>query len=1052
MEAGIIELLSTSPGGLVYHLITLFAIEAALGIALDEWQRTHQEEHQRALFAFAGLLFARMALMVMALLDWQGVLSAAPLLPPLERFFDTLAAVLLCWAFLPPLLTNRRASRVFLAVNMITALIAYVALAPLWYSAATQTPSLSYSGYWQETFWEIWQLVLLGLACVILMLYETRQRGLLFGAFLALLAGHVLHLLFPAGPSHIAGWERLANLIAFPLLAIAIYRNVVGELSARGRMLQDISHESLEQIKGLLFLFETGQKTTASLDLRQVLDNAVQGVAQVLDADLCAIAFPDEKDANQISMAAIYSPFQQKWKEEATFALNDQQAIKHAMRRRRRIVTEDVEDNVALQKLYALLGSDETGPLMVQPLLRNNKAIGVIIVGNFRTKRPFSASQGKLCQTLADQIAVSVENARLYRDMEEKAEQLASARRKQEAESEKHKVIWEAEVQKSKEDAELFAQRLYELEIEAKKDIAEFKERLRLREAEVENKTREMARLVDRVHRLEGELNNSQQQVALLTRQLEEQKAVVAADQKELQKRRTDTEQLAGKLRVMSAELSRKQDQIRQFEEKSQIQKARTVADKNHRDEELRQSREEVDGLRVELHALETERDHAQIQLQKLIEKLQTEEARVFKDAVDLEIALQKSRQEIERLSRELQVMAEEKAALEADGQSRRDSERGIEMVESGLIVSDSQGQVVMINDTAERMLLLSRQDILGRPLEQVCEDEQWRGSIQLVRTALSGLSVEEATKMVLPFQTDLKIGTKTIRAELTPMASTGEQWGGIVTVLHGEALTRETLTRERQRARDEYLTSLSQELRTPMTSIVGYTDLLLGESLGIIGEMQRKFLQRIKANTERMDGMLNDLTGVIAIDSGQVEIEAELINIVEVIENTVVGARTQLEEKELTVELDLAENLPLIGADRQCIHQIMTNLLNNACKVSPVSSKIGIRASVESEWLPRAGEEVPSECLIVSVTDSGGGVAPEDQNRAFDRFYHAERPLISGLGETSLGLAVAKVLVEAHGGKIWVKSEMGVGSTFSFALPIVNTSARIERTREEQK
>ncbi len=1050
MEAGIIELLSTSPGGLVYHLITLFAIEAALGIALDEWQRTHQEEHQRALFAFAGLLFTRMVLMVMALLDWQEVLVAATLVPPLERFFDTVATALLCWAFLPPLLTSRKASQLFLAVNMITAIIAYVALAPLWYSAFSQDPSLSYSGYWQETFWEIWQLVLLGLACVVLMLYGTRQRGLLLGAFLALLAGHVLHLLFPAGPSHIAGWERLANLIAFPLFAITIYRNVVGGLSARGRMLQDISNDSLEQIKGLLFLFETGQKTTASLDLRQVLDNAVQGVAQVLTADLCAIAFPDEKDANQINVAALYSSLQRrKWRGEATFALNDQQAVKHAMRRRRQVVTEDVEDNVALQKLYTLLGSNETGPLMVQPLLRANKAIGITIVGNPSSKRPFSASQGKLCQTLADQIAVSVENARLYHSMEETAEQLASALRKQETEGEKFKATWEAEVQRSKEDAGLFAQRLYELEIKTKKDTEELRERFRLCELEVGSKTREIARLVDRVHSLESELHDGQQQVALLTEQLDVQKATVVADQKELRKRQSDTEQLACKLRAMSVELSRKQDQIRQLEEKLQTQETSTATDRSHWEERLRQSREEAESLGAKLHAMEVERDRAQTQLQGLIEKFQTHESKVFREAIDVEIELQKSRQELERLSRELQVVVEEKAALETE---MADHPRGTApplvaiSAESGLIVSDSRGQVVMINGTAEKMLNLPRQDILGHPLEQVCEDERWRGSVQLVRTVLNGLSAEEAAKMVLPFQTDLQIGAKTIRAELTPMASTGEQWGGLLAVFH-----EEDTTRERQRVRDEYLTSLSQELRTPMTSIVGYTDLLLGESVGVIGEMQRKFLQRIKANTERMGSMLNDLVGVIAIDAGQIDIEAEPINIVEVIENTVIVARTQLEEKEITIEFDLAENLPLIDADREHVNQIVTNLLNNACKASPVGGKIGIQAMVKSEWGPKGEEKRPSEYLIVSISDSGGGISPEDQHKVFDRFYHAERPLISGLGETSLGLAVAKVLVEANGGKIWVESRMGIGSIFSFALPIFDNSA-LEHTGEERK
>lgn len=938
-----VDILSTAPGALVYHLITLFVIEAVLGMALDEWHRTHQEKHRRIIWAFASALFMRFVLMLLAFLDWQGLLKVAFFAPPLERFFDVAFVVLLCWAFLPPLASNRRISQVFLAVNLTVAVVAYIFLAPLWYSSLTQNPALYYSGYWQETFWEIWKMLLLGMACLVLLLYESEQKGILLGAFASLLVGHVLHSLLPYGPSHMAGWERLSSLVALPLFAVATYRSTIGELSARSQMLQDISNESLEQIKGLLFLFETGQKTTSSLNLEEVLGSAVRGVAQVLNADLCAIAFPEEKVPDRVYIAAVYNPYPgaQRPEGRVSFALNEQQAVKHALRRRKRVSTDSVEGSASLRELYLALGSDESGPIMVQPMVRGEKALGVIIVGNPRSKRAFSTSQGKMCQTLAEQIVVSIENARLYRRMEEKAAELEKALQAQEKKLEEHRMAVEEEVQKSKEDAELFAQKLYELDIQSKKELEELRQRLRLREAELESKARQ-------VRELEEELNRA------LSQAREKEPAWQDVDT-ELHKSRVEAEQLSARLRLMGAELSQKQEQIHQLTEK--------------------------------LSRLETEAE---------------EKARLEKEA-------RKYQSKLQALEKEL-----EKARLVAQpGAAEGGIAWELALLESwpgGMLISDAEGRIIAANTAAGEILGLDHKSLPGLPLEEICKNSRWRERLQSLRANFEKEGEKKST------QIDLEIGLKTMQARLAPIVLEG-RWAGLLVALYDGPDAR--------RSRDKYVASLTQELRTPMTSIVGYTDLLLGESVGLIGEMQRKFLQRIKANIERMGGMLNDLLGVIAISSGEIEIHARHLNVSEIIENTIMGARAQLEEKEINVELDLAENLPLVNADPDFLGQVMTNLLNNACKASPAGGSIGVRARVEAEY------------LLVSVSDSGGGIAPEDRPRVFNGFYRSESPLIAGLGETSMGLALAKALVEAHGGQIWLESEMGVGSTFSFALPL---------------
>ena len=266
-------------------------------------------------------------------------------------------------------------------------------------------------------------------------------------------------------------------------------------------------------------------------------------------------------------------------------------------------------------------------------------------------------------------------------------------------------------------------------------------------------------------------------------------------------------------------------------------------------------------------------------------------------------------------------------------------------------------------------------------------------------------------------------------------LAAQADQLAGVdQPIERGEPSTGEL---EHQR---EVLASIVQELRTPMTSITGYTDLLLGESVGILGAMQRQFLQRVKANVERMDGMLDDLIGFTAIDTGNLKIEPEPVDVAKAIEETVMAAAGLMRDRELSVRIELAEQLPRLQADRDSLHQIIKHLLSNAALCSPNNSEILVRAQVPVEM---------PNFLLCSVTDRGGGIAPEDRQRAFNRMYRADHPLVQGLGETGIGLSISKTLVEAQGGRIWVDSEMGVGSTFTFVLPLNNHHGETARREE---
>jgi signal transduction histidine kinase len=242
----------------------------------------------------------------------------------------------------------------------------------------------------------------------------------------------------------------------------------------------------------------------------------------------------------------------------------------------------------------------------------------------------------------------------------------------------------------------------------------------------------------------------------------------------------------------------------------------------------------------------------------------------------------------------------------------------------------------------------------------------------------------------------------------------------------------------ERRSYSPDLILGMVQELRTPMTSIVGYIDLLLDEAAGILGEMQRKFLQRIAANISRMTFMLDDLTRIAALDTDHFTLSPQPVNVVDIIEEAITNSAHQFREKGLTVHLNLDDSIPQVKADHDAVIQVINELLNNAYLASPPDSQIFITAHRQPVKLSNSQNLATStDCLLVAVEDRGGGISPGGRARVFARKYRAANPLVIGLGDTGVGLSIAKTLAEAHGGGLWLETHENIGSIFYFALPI---------------
>ncbi|MFZ5911113.1 MAG: ATP-binding protein [Chloroflexota bacterium] len=226
-----------------------------------------------------------------------------------------------------------------------------------------------------------------------------------------------------------------------------------------------------------------------------------------------------------------------------------------------------------------------------------------------------------------------------------------------------------------------------------------------------------------------------------------------------------------------------------------------------------------------------------------------------------------------------------------------------------------------------------------------------------------------------------------------------------------------------------EVIASIAQELRQPMSSVVGYTDLLLGESVGVLGSLQRKFVERIKSSSQRIGGLIDDMIQVTTLESGLMELKPEPVDLNLIIDNAMSYTSSQIREKNISLHLDLPRKLEPIYADREALQQILIHLLQNAGASTPVEGTIMLRVQTRSE-----NEQ---EYVLLQVKDTGGGISSEDIPRVFTRLYRADNVLIQGVGDTGVGLSIAKTLTEAQHGRIWVESEPGVGATFSVLLPI---------------
>lgn len=231
------------------------------------------------------------------------------------------------------------------------------------------------------------------------------------------------------------------------------------------------------------------------------------------------------------------------------------------------------------------------------------------------------------------------------------------------------------------------------------------------------------------------------------------------------------------------------------------------------------------------------------------------------------------------------------------------------------------------------------------------------------------------------------------------------------------------THIKELNRIKSEFVATVSHDLRTPLTSIQGYVSLL--PKVGSLNEQQRKFIERVDESMATITDLISDLLDVGRIEAG-LSLDMEPCDLLGVIEDVISKVQPRVAEKEQELRLDLPESLPMIQGNERRLEQVVSNLLSNAIKYTPEEGWISVKVIEDAGY------------ITVDVADSGIGIPPEQQPYIFDKFYRVETEETMDTEGTGLGLAIVKAVIEKHNGRVWVESEPGVGSTFTFILPVL--------------
>ncbi len=350
--------------------------------------------------------------------------------------------------------------------------------------------------------------------------------------------------------------------------------------------------------------------------------------------------------------------------------------------------------------------------------------------------------------------------------------------------------------------------------------------------------------------------------------------------------------------------------------------------------------------------------------------------------------------------------------------------------IANGVVVCDNYDKICMMNSTAQKILNDSHNEILNTSIQNYC-DSTGELCFKDKITQFKNTPLDIIEKKPLEF--NINVDKRVIKAVISPMYSKMHDYLGYIIVLID--ITKEA---EVDRLKDDFISNVSHELRTPVTILSSYADTLYNFGNQFNFDEQKEFIGTINQEVVRLNKMVNDILDFSKLQS-DTELEKEKQDITKTIEKITQSHKVLADEKNISISFIKEDNLPELSYNSQSIERVLSNLLTNAIKYSPVNSRVKVRAEIARD----------PKYLEVTIEDNGIGISPEHQKMIFERFYRIENQVHTIKG-TGLGLHLVKVAIEKHHqGKVFVKSKLNEGSTFGFWLPLDKADIKETKTNK---
>ena len=375
-------------------------------------------------------------------------------------------------------------------------------------------------------------------------------------------------------------------------------------------------------------------------------------------------------------------------------------------------------------------------------------------------------------------------------------------------------------------------------------------------------------------------------------------------------------------------------------------------------------------------------------------------------------------------------VVLQKNQMLRAVQQSEERLRDVIESINEGMFVVGRDGRVNLWNRAAERMWGRSREQVVGLPLAAAFPDLE---ATVLPRAIDEAMLTGRLTAPVVEFARRGETHESIFEARVFPFGRGVTVFLDDITVRkHSEAELKQAKNdaESANRAKSKFLASMSHELRTPLNAIIGFSEILTDHLFGGLNERQSRYVENILVSGRHLLRLINDILDLSKVEAGRLTLEPVPFSLREALRDVHVIVKTLAIRKGIALTFDVPPDIPEVTADLPKFKQVMYNLLSNAIKFTRPGGAVTTSASIEFA-------DVSAGLLRVSVKDTGIGIKPADQARIFDEFEQVDSSYAREQQGTGLGLALTRQLVVLHGGRIWVQSEEGQGSTFTFVIPV---------------